>query len=231
MMKYFLHDTRAFADEKITLLFMEFGYEGLGLFYTILERLAMQEKPIAEEVIKTQLYIKKKLQKQLDFMYKIDLLSLRNGDVFSETLLNFAEKYQIKKEKTRKKVAEWRAKQEDVTSYKPVTERLRNHRKVKESKVKLNGEYKNIVEYLNSTTGSKYKLSTKKTQDLIAARFGEGFTAGDFITVIDKKNKEWKDDPEMCKFLRPITLFGAKFESYLNQIEKDDDYQLPENWR
>ena len=43
-MKYFLHDTSSFDDEKITELYLEFGYEGLGLFYTTLEKLAKQEK-------------------------------------------------------------------------------------------------------------------------------------------------------------------------------------------
>ena len=71
-MKYFLHDTSAFDDEKITILFIEFGFEGLGLFYTILEKLAKQEKPLPEIVLKKHLKIGKKLQKQLDFMYKID---------------------------------------------------------------------------------------------------------------------------------------------------------------
>ena len=45
-MKYFLHDSNAFNDEKITELYINFGYEGLGLFYTILEKLASQEKPV-----------------------------------------------------------------------------------------------------------------------------------------------------------------------------------------
>jgi hypothetical protein len=45
-MKYFLHSTDSFQDEKIAELFLHFGYEGLGLFYTILEKLAKQEKPI-----------------------------------------------------------------------------------------------------------------------------------------------------------------------------------------
>ena len=41
-MKYYLHDTSAFLDEKITELYINFGYEGLGLFYTILEKIAFQ---------------------------------------------------------------------------------------------------------------------------------------------------------------------------------------------
>jgi hypothetical protein len=34
--------------------------------------------------------------------------------------------------------------------------------------------------------------------------------------VIDNKVSEWKNT-EMAKFIRPETLFGTKFESYLNQ--------------
>ena len=51
-MKYFLHDSNAFNDEKITELYINFGYEGLGLFYTILEKLAGQEKPVKTLVLK-----------------------------------------------------------------------------------------------------------------------------------------------------------------------------------
>ncbi len=136
-MKYYLHDSNSFNDEKVTLLYMKFGYEGVGLFYVILEKLSQQEKPVPEEVLKSQLNIRKKLNKVLSFMYEIDVLSIKNGEVFSETLLNFSEKYTIKKEKTRKKVSEWRKKQRDkenVTGYVPVS----NPPKVKLSKVKLN---------------------------------------------------------------------------------------------
>lgn len=77
-----------------------------------------------------------------------------------------------------------------------------------------------IVAYLNEMTGSHYKPGTRKTQDLIKARMNEGFTVDDFKTVIWKKTKEWKNDPKMVKFLRPETLFGNKFEGYLNQKER-----------
>lgn len=74
----------------------------------------------------------------------------------------------------------------------------------------------NIVEYLNEQAGTRYKPTTKKTQTLIKARLNEGFTVDDFKTVINNKVKEWKGS-EWEKFLRPETLFGTKFESYLNQ--------------
>lgn len=79
--------------------------------------------------------------------------------------------------------------------------------------------YKEIVDYLNEKAGTNYKVTTKKTKDLIRIRLKEGFTVEDFKTVIDKKVKEWIKDPKMNAYLRPETLFGNKFEGYLNQQE------------
>ena len=56
-MKYYMHDTNAFQDEKVTEIYIKFGYEGVGLFYVILEKLASQEKPIKTLVLKSQLKI------------------------------------------------------------------------------------------------------------------------------------------------------------------------------
>lgn len=82
-----------------------------------------------------------------------------------------------------------------------------------------------IVKYLNSKTNSAYRTSTKKTRDLIKARLNEGFTVEDFIKVIDNKSAEWLNT-EMQKYLRPETLFGTKFESYLNQkLEKKGKFK------
>lgn len=74
-----------------------------------------------------------------------------------------------------------------------------------------------IINYLNEKLGTHYHPTTPKTADLISTRLQEGFTVDDFKTVIDNKLKEWGQDVEMSKYLRPITLFSNKFESYLNQ--------------
>lgn len=76
--------------------------------------------------------------------------------------------------------------------------------------------FKEIVDYLNLKTNSRYKHSTAKTKSLIKARINDGFTLDDFKVVIDKKYDEWVGT-DMEKYLRPETLFGNKFESYLNQ--------------
>ena len=77
--------------------------------------------------------------------------------------------------------------------------------------------YKEIVDYLNQRAGTSYRASGKKTQSLIKARYNESFKLDDFKQVIDNKVAEWKTDNNMAKYLRPETLFGTKFESYLNQ--------------
>lgn len=85
---------------------------------------------------------------------------------------------------------------------------------------KLLDNIKEIVGYLNAKLGTRYLPANEKTQRLITARFNENrkYTVADFKEVIDKKIKEWKGT-EMEKYLRPETLFGTKFESYLNQKE------------
>lgn len=87
----------------------------------------------------------------------------------------------------------------------------------------VNKDVNKIVDYLNNRVGSNYKASTKKTKDLIKARIKDGFGVEDFKTVIDKKADEWENDKEFCKYLRPETLFGNKFESYLNQQQAKPD--------
>ena len=77
------------------------------------------------------------------------------------------------------------------------------------------GIYENIIVRLNEKAGTAYRPTSKATQGHINARLAEGFTVEDFYTVIDKKCAEWKGT-EWEKYLRPETLFGSKFENYLN---------------
>ena len=77
-------------------------------------------------------------------------------------------------------------------------------------------ELTEIIDHLNLRTRKSYKTSSRKTSDLIKARMNEGFTVDDFKRVIDNQTVKWLNDPKMCEYLRPETLFGTKFESYLN---------------
>lgn len=77
-----------------------------------------------------------------------------------------------------------------------------------------------IINYLNKKIDTHYKTTTPKTKQLITARLNEGFTVEDFIKVIDNKYSTWFKDKKMCTYLRPETLFGTKFENYLNEKVK-----------
>ena len=87
---------------------------------------------------------------------------------------------------------------------------------------------KTVISYLNKKAGTNYKASSEKTKTLVKARMQEGFTEADFYTVIDNKVEEWGKPPragakDMRPFIRPVTLFGTKFEAYLNQRRVSND--------
>lgn len=77
--------------------------------------------------------------------------------------------------------------------------------------------YREIIDYLNQQTGRHFKDTTTVTRDLIKARWDQDFRLEDFKTVIKNKTSGWLNDPHYCNFLRPQTLFGTKFEAYLNE--------------
>lgn len=80
--------------------------------------------------------------------------------------------------------------------------------------------YAEIINHLNKKAKTKYRHTTKNTQKFIKARFSEKFILADFFTVIDNKCKEWLYT-DMAKYIRPETLFGSKFESYLQNCETE----------
>lgn len=132
------------------------------------------------------------------------------------------EQLEARKEYLREYQREYRKKQKLLTSSEDeetLRKRLRKQNvnsldkdidKEKEKEV-----YISIVDYLNEKAHTNYRASSAKTQSVIRARLAEGFTVDDFKTVINKKCAEWLNT-DMEKYLRPETLFGTKFEGYLN---------------
>lgn len=72
-----------------------------------------------------------------------------------------------------------------------------------------------VIDYLNRKANCRFCYTMSSTKD-INKRIEEGFSKEEFFQVIDKMVPVWKDNPKMSRFLRPATLFGPKFESYLN---------------
>ena len=85
--------------------------------------------------------------------------------------------------------------------------------------------YSRVIDYLNKKTGKNFKSNTKNTRSFISARLSEGFKELDFYVVINNK-LSWLSDPKMREFLRPQTLFGTKFDSYLQDMPTKVKQQL-----
>lgn len=83
-----------------------------------------------------------------------------------------------------------------------------------------------VIDHLNHKAGTKYRPTSKATRRLVRARLNDGWKLDDFYKVINNKVSDWKNDKYWAKYLRPETLFGTKFESYLNESAASgaDDY-------
>jgi uncharacterized phage protein (TIGR02220 family) len=102
-----------------------------------------------------------------------------------------------------------------------IIEVIRNSNKVQEKKpIENNKEIiRNVIEFLNSKTNKNFTTKSSKTISCINSRIKEGFIENDFIKVIEIKTEKWLGT-SMEEYLRPITLFGNKFDSYLNETNK-----------
>lgn len=94
---------------------------------------------------------------------------------------------------------------------------ISNKRKNGSAKAEPKAIHKEVIDYLNDKIGARYKASSDVSKRLIDARVKEGYKLDDFKQVIDNKVATWAQDQKMSKYLRPQTLFGTKFESYLNE--------------
>ena len=105
-----------------------------------------------------------------------------------------------------------------------------NNNKEKSNKNSNNKDiYITVIDYLNSKAGTHYRAGSKATQQHINARLAEGFTVEDFQRVVDNMCIEWINT-EWEQYLRPSTLFGSKFENYLNKKPKGKRVEKKPNW-
>lgn len=81
-----------------------------------------------------------------------------------------------------------------------------------------------VINYLNSCTGKRYSSTAANARKYITLRLSEGFMLGDFKRVIEVKSKKWMGS-KMEDYLRPETLFGSKFETYLNESPLSNEQQ------
>ena len=87
--------------------------------------------------------------------------------------------------------------------------------------------FSEIIDYLNLKAGKKFK-TTDKHKTLIRARWNEGQKLEDFKQVIDNKVHDAENPRDLfdAKYLQPSTLFGTKFDQYLNQVPKVEEKEV-----
>ena len=76
-----------------------------------------------------------------------------------------------------------------------------------------------MILYLNEKTGASFRTDSKQSVALITDKITEGYSTEQMKAVIDSKATEWIGTA-LEKYLRPQTLFGDKFEGYLNGPKK-----------
>lgn len=212
---YFRHRLDATNDPKVQKIIDLLGVEGLGFWWSLVELYGTAYNNSNREDLTVKIHkrvIANTWRKRVDSCDKVltklqlsgNLVVTSHDSTYELTIPNFLKyfgSYQKKKqERTLKKRKENKRKEINI---KPVNE-----------------DVKKVVDYLNNATGKNYKANTDKTKKLITSLLKRDYTFENFTHVIDVKCQEWGKDEKMKNYLRPETLFGSKFESYLNQEKK-----------
>lgn len=113
-----------------------------------------------------------------------------------------------------------------IAPYSPPTPPIGEHAEDRSKKIEDNNiSCSFAIRLLNELSGSSFRDTTKTTQRLIHARKNEGYTLADIEMVIRHKCSQWGNDKQMRQYLRPQTLFGSKFESYLSDAKRNEPNQ------
>lgn len=228
---YFRHSFFARNDDFILDLIDRFGFKGYFLWFALLEMCGEQaadEYPQIFRFHSSRLYRELKcnsrtLEPVLNHMQTRGKLELNRDEKFYEIRITNFPKYLGKyRSKCYPNTPNKRKEKESKEKESKVNKKI--YKKV-EKQASSTISVKEVVDLLNQKLGTSYRSASRKTISLLEARFKEGFNKlDDFALVIDQKKDQWQNDGKMAKYLRPETLFGPKFESYLQeaQLEQTD---------
>lgn len=248
-LSYFPFDVDFFDDKKIKTLKGRFGADGITLYLYILCEIyrengyylcideefmdyAADELNFSSEKIGQIMNFLLERSLFIDKLFKSDKVLTAHG-----IQMRFQEAVKKRRQTTTVEKKFWVLSEEETESFISYTvyegfygnnpDKSRNNpdksennstKKKKEKESKVKHIICAVISHLNDAIGTNYKFDTPQTVRLITARVNEGYTENDFKVVIDKKVKEWKGT-DMERYLRPETLFGNKFEGYLNSKE------------
>lgn len=102
-------------------------------------------------------------------------------------------------------------------------------RKDKEKGKELRAVALRILAFLNQESGKSFRDCDSNIK-LITARLSErGVDEDGMMSMISRKAKEWRGDPVMDQYLRPVTIFGKeKFDGYYSGQSGEQMALIPE---
>ncbi len=227
---YFSHDYNARADIKIKKLISRHGMTGYGIFWAIVEDLYNNANALPTDYESIAFDVRSDRNLVESVITEFDLFVIDGATFGSSSVERRLNERNAKSDKAResarKRWGSMRTHSESTANLVPTQSKGNpiKERKGKENKEK---DTKNsdlviqIVRVLNEVTESDFRPSSKATSKLILARINDGYSFDELKDVILHKTAQWKNDHKMKSYLRPETIFGSKFESYLQEAKKN----------
>lgn len=236
-MQWFKHDTDCDESEGLSMLIEKYGWEGYGRWFRILEIIAKKmdktdrcsaSYPAAKWQKMLGIYHRRSLEDWLQSLVNLCSISvecqedvitiyvpnlLKKRDTYSKRFEHCSNKVPPKNKEVRSKniyIPENPESEPVLSDKKPPPEPKAKHDDI---------PYSEIISDLNTVCGKSYRVSSGGTKEKIAARWHEGFRLEDFKKVHRNQASRWLKDPQYNAYLRPETLYGTKFDSYLNSSE------------
>jgi uncharacterized phage protein (TIGR02220 family) len=225
---YYQHYANADQEPQFKMLRVEYGWEGEGKFWALINRIASSENCILDISKK---YNKASIASDLNFtisefeefikylIHECELIQeIKENMITTETVQKNLDKVM-----ENRRTARGRKKKnlEKVLKGSPELSKSSTdqNNKVKESKSKDKVKEKKKIAHrvilaINKLANKKFILS-KTNENFIIPRLNEGFTEADCMKVLNNKIQ----DPNFDKqYFKPETLFRpSKFEGYLNE--------------
>lgn len=235
-MKWFKHYTDASGDDGINRLEQEFGYEGYGVYWKILEKCAAKWDGKSDPVfvlnkVKTRLELRLKSVKTEFILGLMSVCKLCELEVTEfDYIIRFPKMAEIKDNHTKNLQASGNLLASNLPLEQIRTDKIRIKQKAAKSpssKLVDGGAIVSpeflVIDYLNATLKKSF-MQTDSNHKPIKARLKEGYTVEQMKTLIDHIGKVWVYDSFWQNQIKIPTIFSIKFDGYYQEaITKNSD--------
>lgn len=239
---YFQLKSTFFDNDTITNLeSMDNGYEMIILYFKLIFKTINKEGKLVkkigneitpytfEELSKMTGHSFNMIKKGINYFVRAGMMELQKDTYYIQDALDLTSqtkgaKYQQEYRATHKKDDKCKNESKEKCQGKIEKENKTNNLELitynSKDKVIINNDKninipEEIIKYLNLKTNANFKLTNE--YKILINNLLKKYQPDDLRIVIDKKCAEWLNNEKMRPFLKPYTLFGDKFERYLNE--------------